>query len=64
MSQLYYDTCRKYYFNKLLERDLQMIKYKTLKDFIEENFPDIGDEYEKIASDAEEAAISSWEYYQ
>ena len=63
MRQNYFDVCRKYYFNKLLERELQMIKYKSLKDFIEDKFPDTGDEYEVIASNAEEQAVSDFEYY-
>ena len=63
MRSLYYATCRKYFFNKSLGRQEQITKYKAIKDFIETNFPDNSDEYEKILSDAEEKALSDFEYY-
>lgn len=63
VRQLYYDVCRKYYFNKLLEREPQTIQYRTLKKFIEDNFPDNKDEYEVISEDSEEKALSDFEYY-
>lgn len=62
MRSLYYATCRKYFFNKNLGRQEQIIKYAAIKDFIEANFPNIVD-CKKIESDAEEKAISDLEYY-
>lgn len=58
--ELYKNTCKKYYFNKLIEREPQETKYRAIKEFLENNFPNA--EYEKIAEDSEEWAISMHEF--